>query len=147
VTSFFKGLLYLHGYITVGWHESHRRSIPSPQRSRLVEKDPTQSPVCRLDRFVVPLQSQDEFLSEIRTINGLLKEQPGFLQGFVLEQKGERGSVRIVTLVEWKNVEAICAAGTAVARIHSDFGFNTTEMLNRLGIRANFETYTNIEKF
>jgi heme-degrading monooxygenase HmoA len=98
--------------------------------------------VYRLDTFVVPVQSRDEFMSKVKAINALLKDQPGFFQDFLFERSSGHESTQVVTLVEWESAEAMGWARAAVTQLHHASGFKPAEMLGRLGITANFETYT-----
>jgi hypothetical protein len=101
--------------------------------------------VCRLDTFMVPVRSRDAFLSNVKAINALLKDQPGFFQDFLLERPIGSESTQVVTLVEWESAEAMGRAHAAVVELHQASGFNPAELLGRLGIAANVETYTSID--
>lgn len=101
--------------------------------------------VYRLDTFLIPVQSRNEFMLKVKEINALLKDQPGFFQDFLFERASGHELTQVVTLVEWESAEAMGWARAAVTQLHHASGFKPAEMLSRLGITANFETYTSID--
>lgn len=99
------------------------------------------SRIYRLDKFIVPNPARGEFLARVRDTHRLLKEQPGFIRDFLLEQPHTQGSFILVTLVEWQDEESIQNARAAVMAMHRKTGFDTREILARLGIEADIGNY------
>ncbi|MFC5585460.1 antibiotic biosynthesis monooxygenase family protein [Nitratireductor kimnyeongensis] len=99
------------------------------------------SAVYRVDKFTVPAAARDEFLDRVSATHALLRQQAGFLGDVILEQASGPGAFNFVTMVEWEGMEAIARAGKAVARMHSDIGFDRHEMMDRLGITADIANY------
>jgi hypothetical protein len=54
--------------------------------------------IYRLDKFVVPTQGREEFLAKVIKTHELLKQQPGFIQDFLLEQPAASREFNFVTL-------------------------------------------------
>lgn len=102
--------------------------------------------IYRVDKFVVPIEAREEFLSPIRRTHDLLEDQPGFIQDFVLEQSGESGEFTLVTIVEWENQKAIENAQDTITAMHERMGFDPQEMISKLGIESDMGTYTRIEE-
>ncbi|WP_193161565.1 antibiotic biosynthesis monooxygenase family protein [Microbulbifer hainanensis] len=107
----------------------------------------TQTPntrVYRLDRFVVPTAAHDEFIRRVQETHSLLREQPGFVQDFLLESPRDSGSFTLATLVEWRDQQAIEAARTKVAEQHRISGFNAQALMAKLGIQAELGNYKSL---
>lgn len=98
----------------------------------------------KLDKFIVPNSARDEFLPKVMGIMELLKAQPGYIQGFILEQPGSTGEFNLVTLVEWENKRAAEGARGEVMAMQKATGFNPQETMARLGISANMGYFTPI---
>jgi heme-degrading monooxygenase HmoA len=100
--------------------------------------------IYRVDKFVVPNQAREEFLTQVRNTHELLKAQPGFIQDFLLEQPADPGEFNVITLVEWQDTKAVENARAAVMTMHKSTGFNPQEMFVRLGIKADIGNYKSI---
>jgi heme-degrading monooxygenase HmoA len=101
--------------------------------------------IYRVDKFVVPSSAREEFLDKVHRTHAPLKAQPGFLQGFVLEQSSGPGEFNFVTLVEWASQEAVENAHTAVAALHRGMNFDAKELFARTGIKADIANYSRLE--
>jgi len=97
--------------------------------------------IYRVDKFAVPIGAREEFVDRARRTHALLKEQPGFLQDFVLEQSSGPGEFNFVTIVEWASQEAVENARAAILALHREMNFNPQEMLARFGIKADVANY------
>ncbi|HEY4816955.1 MAG TPA: antibiotic biosynthesis monooxygenase [Candidatus Acidoferrum sp.] len=97
--------------------------------------------IYRVDKFAVPIAAREEFVDKARRTHALLKEQPGFLQDFVLEQSSGPGEFNFVTIVEWASQEAVENARAAILALHREMNFNPQEMLARFGIKADVANY------
>ncbi len=105
----------------------------------------TPSPrIYRVDKFIIPGEAREEFLRPLRRTHDVLKDQPGFIQDFVLEQPGESGEFTLITIVEWENQEALENARDTITAMHERMGFDPQEMIARLGIKADMGTYTQV---
>ena len=100
--------------------------------------------IVKLDKFVVPNSARDEFLPKVMGIMELLKSQPGYIQGFILEQPGSTGEFNLVTLVEWENKQAAEGARGAVIAMQEGTGVNPQETMAWLVIGADTGLYTPI---
>ncbi len=101
--------------------------------------------IYRVDKFVVPAVARQEFLDRVRRTHTFLKEQPGFLQGFVLEQFSGPGEFNIVTSAEWASQETFENASAVVTARYREMNFNPQETLARLGIKADLANYKRLE--
>lgn len=101
--------------------------------------------IYRVDKFVVPDEARAEFISDIRRTHNLLKDQPGFIQDFLLEQSDGPGEFNIVTFVEWESQEAIENARDEVKAMHERINFDPEETISRLSIKTDIATYTQID--
>jgi heme-degrading monooxygenase HmoA len=99
----------------------------------------------RVDKFVVPNDAREEFLSKVRPTHALLKAQPGFRQDFVLEQSSGPGEFNFVTIVEWASQEAVENVRAAVVELHREMNLNAQDLFARLGIRADLAYYKRLE--
>ena len=102
------------------------------------------SPLFRVDKFVVPQEARDAFLEKVRETHAILSRQPGFLRDLLLEQYAGPGKFNIVTLVEWQNEAANAAARTAVEAARADTGFDPQAFMARLNIEADMANYRSI---
>src|SRR3979411_22087 len=101
--------------------------------------------IYRLDKFVCSPAVRDESLDRVRRTHTFLKEQPSFLQGFVLEQFSGPGEFNIVTTVEWASRETFENASAVVTARYRGMNFNPQETLARLGIKADLANYKRLE--
>jgi heme-degrading monooxygenase HmoA len=101
--------------------------------------------VFRVDKFTVPAPARAEFLEKVQATHALLRTQAGFVQDAVLEQTSGPGEFNFITIVEWKNAEAMEPARKAVAALHQGMNFDPREMLTRLGIHADMGNYKRVE--
>jgi|CXWL01.1.fsa_nt_gi hypothetical protein len=101
--------------------------------------------VYRVDRFVVPAPAREEFLEKALHTQKFLRSLPGFLQDFVLEQSSENGEIKIVTIVEWENMESVERAKPVVMAMHKEIQFNPAEMFTRLGIKSDQGYYSQMD--
>jgi hypothetical protein len=63
----------------------------------------------------------------------------------ILEQTSGPGEFNFVTIVEWRNSDAIEGARRAVAALHQKMNFDAQAMISRLGIRADIANYRRVE--
>jgi hypothetical protein len=63
----------------------------------------------------------------------------------ILEQTSGPGEFNFVTIVEWRNSDAIEGARWAVAALHQKMNFDAQAMISRLGIRADIANYRRVE--
>lgn len=105
---------------------------------------PELTPIYRVDKFIVPKNARDEFLSRIMETHRILRTQPGFLTDYILEQTDGPGKYNIVTVAEWKDQESIDAAKKTVQAEHAKNGFSPQQTMERLGVQADIANYTSV---
>ncbi len=99
------------------------------------------SSIYRINKFVVPAASRDEFLDAvIRPTHEMLRRQPGFVSDMVMEQTSGPGEFNIVALIEFAGPEAVAPIAAAVAELHQRIGV-TPGLTARLGIRTDQANY------
>ena len=99
------------------------------------------SPVFRVDKFVVPAAIKDEFLARISDTHTILQNCDGFVRDQILEQYGGTGKFNIVTIVEWADQAAIDAAVVAVNAARKETGFDPQAYMSESGIEADLALY------
>lgn len=72
--------------------------------------------------------------------HSVLREQPGFLDDALLEQRSGPGRFNVVTMV-WASDDNLAAAGAVVQRSHQGAGFVPAEFFARAGIEADLANY------
>lgn len=97
--------------------------------------------VFRIDRFVVPVGSEKEFLGAVAATNTVLAGLDGCLQRHVLKQDGAAGDHNYVTIVEWASLAALQNARQVMAVKHKEMNLDPHEMFNRLQIKAELGNY------
>jgi heme-degrading monooxygenase HmoA len=97
--------------------------------------------IYRVDKFIVPDEARSEVIGKLRSTHALLKEQPGFVQDFVLAQSSGPGEFNFVTIVEWESEEAVENARSAVMALHREMNFDPQEVFARLRIKADLANY------
>src|SRR4029450_13029897 len=65
-----------------------------------------------IDKFIVPEESKAAFRDVSRTIQGVLKTLPGFVEGFVYEKREGDSRENVMTTVVWESEHAFAAAKT-----------------------------------
>lgn len=101
--------------------------------------------IYRIDKFIVPGAARQEFVDRVNKTNEYLRTLPGFIQDKVLEQTGGPGEFNFITIVIWKNAEAIEAARKAVTAMYEEIGFDPQDLLDRLGIKADLANYQQLD--
>ncbi|MBI4907543.1 MAG: antibiotic biosynthesis monooxygenase [Acidobacteria bacterium] len=106
-----------------------------------VQSAPNSQHLYRIDKFKVPPQARDEFLTRVHEIDGFLKTLPGYVRHTVYEQSSGPGAFNFVTLAEWESASHVEGALQSVAARNRANGFNQREVLARLGIEADIAFY------
>ena len=115
------------------------------RRQDRVHGVPMKAQVFRVDKFIVPSASRDEFLEQIHLTHELLRSLAGFIQDFILEQIGGPGAYNIVTTVIWEHQAAIQNARDRVHESQRARGFEPQKFWERLGIQADLGNYKRLE--
>ncbi|WP_160296772.1 antibiotic biosynthesis monooxygenase family protein [Sphingomonas sp. ERG5] len=99
------------------------------------------SRIFRIDRFVVPIAAEAEFLATVAEINTVFDDMDGCLQRHVLRQQGTSGDAIYMTIVEWESAATIQMAREAADAKHKEMGLDPQEMFQRLQIMADLGNY------
>jgi heme-degrading monooxygenase HmoA len=94
-----------------------------------------------IDTFIVSEGSKPALLEASRTIQGILKTLPGFVEGFVYEKRSGGGPYNIVTTAVWESEEAYAAAKTATATRFQAIGLNPPEIMRALDVQVDRGVY------
>lgn len=105
----------------------------------------SQSPVFRIDSFVVPDQARTVFLERVRTTHEILRRQPGFVFDRIVERELGDGTSRMITIVEWSGGDAIAGAGRAVKQFHAAEHFSAADFIAANGIRPDIGIYQPVD--
>ena len=95
----------------------------------------------RIDKFVVPAASRNEFLDGVAKMHDWLRQQQGFVDARVAEQILGPGAFNVVTVVQWARAEVMDRVAAEVAKWQAKTGFDREALVVRLGIRADIATY------
>lgn len=101
--------------------------------------------IYRIDKFSVPRNSREEFLSAVRSTHVFLRTLPGFSRDMIVENTSEDGRYSYVTLAEWESEEAINMARIAVQGFHKLNGFDPQTFWKRLGVKAELASYQPVD--
>jgi len=91
--------------------------------------------VFRIDKFAVPADAMPAFLRRLRWIDQALAALPGCRQNRVMTERSG-SEFNVATLVEWESSEAMAAARAQISRRYAEEGFDPTDFMKRLGVRA-----------
>lgn len=95
-----------------------------------------------IDTFRVPAQSNELFLERARQAQVFIKTLPGFVEGFVYEQRdAPEGQHQVLTIAVWENEDAFERARQAVAARDHEQGIDRQAVLRQLGIELTRASY------
>jgi heme-degrading monooxygenase HmoA len=95
-----------------------------------------------IDTFRVPAESKEAFLERARHSQGFIKTLPGFVEGFLYEERDAPGSQhQVVTIAVWENEEAFARARQTVAARDRQQGIDRQALLKQLGIELTRSVY------
>lgn len=94
-----------------------------------------------IDTFIVPEESRTAFLERTHGIQIFVKTLPGFVEGFVYEQKAGASRHTIITTAVWESEEAIGNAGKAVAAEYQRQYFDPQEFMKQLKVEVERAIY------
>jgi hypothetical protein len=104
---------------------------------------PISGPVFRIDKFAVPADALPAFMKRLRWIDQALAALPGCRQNRVMTERSG-SEFNVATLVEWASPEAMAAARTQISRHYAEEGFDPTEFMKRLGVRADMGLFAGV---
>ena len=94
-----------------------------------------------IDSFVVPEESRDAFLEQVRQTQGYIKTLPGFIEGYVYENRDGVGRFNFLTIAVWKDEAALENAKQAVATENQKRGIKPREVIRQLGVESTRALY------
>lgn len=110
-------------------------------------KAPSGPSILRIDTFDCPLAHQAAFEDRLSLIHGHLGTLPGCLYNRVVRSAGENADmVKIVTIVEWRDRQALDAAKSAVGAFYAKSGFDPAAFMAERGITGVFGVYRPMEE-
>jgi heme-degrading monooxygenase HmoA len=98
-----------------------------------------------IDKFIVPTETKEEFLTRLRLNLDLIKSQPGLVETTAYEKTGGEGEFNFVTVAVWENDEALSKAKQTVSAEYRKQGFDLQEMLKRLNVKIDRAVYKKLE--
>ena len=93
------------------------------------------------DKFAVPDQAREEFCSPARRTHLVLRDQPGLVADYLLEQIAGPGRCNAVTMVQWQSADAMEAAKPAVIDAHAAVSFAPVACFDSVGISSGLGNY------
>ena len=97
-----------------------------------------------IDKFLVPEKAIQEFKGRTKLNMDFIRKQPGFMKEEAYERADENRDLVYITVVIWKNEDAIKKAKAVVQTEYKKQGFNPMEMMERLHITLDRGTYTEV---
>ena len=94
-----------------------------------------------IDVFTVPQESRAEFVEAADKARRFIKTLPGFVEGYIYEQKEGPSHYNFLTTAVWESEEAFENATRAVAIEFQKQGFNREEATKTLKIESVRSTY------
>lgn len=94
-----------------------------------------------IDKFLVPENSKEEFISRMNNNRNFIENLPGFVRDDVYESADEEGNLLIVTIAIWENEYSLNKAKEEVQAEYERIGFNPAEFMERLNIKMERGTY------
>lgn len=100
-----------------------------------------ETPVFRIDSFIVPEPARSEFLRRVTATHQILRRQKGFVLDRIVERALGDGTSRLITMVEWTGADAIAGAVRAVRQAHEGDAFSAADFIADNGIVADIAMY------
>jgi heme-degrading monooxygenase HmoA len=94
-----------------------------------------------IDKFVIPQNAKQEFTERMNFNREFIKNLPGFLGDIAYEREDENGNAICITVATWENEDALNQAKVAVQAEYQRINFNPAELLSRLHITMERDTY------
>lgn len=97
-----------------------------------------------IDKFTIPPEARDEFISRMEFNRSFIKNLPGFIEDAVYMRTDENGNIVYVTIAVWKNESVLKLAKEAVQAEYRKHEFDLEKMFKRLRIIKERASYTKI---
>jgi heme-degrading monooxygenase HmoA len=94
-----------------------------------------------IDKFIVPEESKAAFRDVSRTIQGVLKTLPGFVEGFVYEKREGDSRETVMTTAVWESEHAFAAAKTQMAVELRRLGIDPPDVMKNLKVQIERGVY------
>lgn len=103
---------------------------------------PGSTSIFRIDRLECPVGHRAVFEERLALIHGFFDTLPGCLYNRVTMAPSENeGMVKIVTIVEWQDADALGAAKMAAQAHYAQSGFKPADFMAEHGISGEFGTF------
>ncbi len=114
--------------------------------STVSDKNETWNAVYFIDKFLVPKNSNAEFVQRMNYNRNFIKNLPGFIKDDVYQQEDKDGSFSIITIAAWQSQSHLDSAKQAVQQEYQRIGFNPLEFYKRLNITMDRGVYEKPEE-
>lgn len=91
--------------------------------------------IISIDLFIIPKESEKEFLEQSRMVQGFIKTIPGFVEGFSYEKINGDSEYNFMTTAVWESEAAFQNAGRAIGAEFQRRGFNPQPLFERLRVK------------
>lgn len=105
-----------------------------------------QDRVLFIDKFLMPVSSKQEFHDRMNMNRNFIKNLPGFIEDDAYEYEDDKGNLVVVTVAQWKSMEAIEKAKEAVQVEYKRVGFDRNELYKRLQITVDRGVYNVVKE-
>lgn len=103
------------------------------------------APLCRINKFSVPVESRDAFLDLMSKTHAILRRQEGVAAERVLEQQSGPGVFNFVALIEFAGQHVIDGIVSAIAAFDRQAGIDRQQIMTTLGIKTDMGLYRCID--
>lgn len=100
--------------------------------------------VVSIDLFSVPEEAVPAFREDSKTVQNILKNIPGLVEGFSYEKTDGNSEYNFITTAVWESEEAFVNAGKEIWAAFHKQGFNPHESHGKLGVRRIRSEYTRV---
>lgn len=100
--------------------------------------------IYRVDKFIVPDASREEFLSGVHRTHEFLCTLKGFVQDFLIEKRHGPDTFNVMTICEWDCEESFQGAVATMRQRQADMGVSREARWERLGITPELGDYHTI---
>ncbi len=98
-----------------------------------------------IDKFIIPQQAKEEFMSRANYNRQFIKNLPGFLGDRAYRAIDASGNLLITTVAVWESEAALSKAREIVQAEYKRIGFDPAEMTRRLGITLDRGIYKAVD--
>jgi hypothetical protein len=102
---------------------------------------PTNTEQVLIDKLTCPAGAKEELMKRMKMSIDFIGKQPGLVKEGAYENIDANGNLTVITVVVWKDNEALQKARQAVMAQYKSEGFNMVEFCQKLGVKIDRGIY------